>query len=192
MVTEVVFTPAHVLAEAIRRREVSSVEIVDAYLAQIARHNPQLNAIVTLDDEGARVKAQEAEAALGRGEVWGTLHGVPITLEDAHPTSGMRSKWGGVPRLAEHVPAQDGTIANRLKEGGDHPAGQDQRPGDLARLGVRSHQQPLGSHAYSGRLERRCWRRAGRRTDTLRYRTGYLGVDPESGSLLLRLRHASY
>ncbi len=118
MVTEGVFTPAHVLAETIRRREVSSVEIVDAYLAQIARHNPQLNAVVTLDDDGARVKAREADAALGRGEVWGTLHGVPITLEDAHPTSGVRSTWGGLPRLAEHVPAKDGTIASRLKEGG--------------------------------------------------------------------------
>ena len=94
------------------------VEIVDAYRAQIARHNPRLNAVVTLDDDGARVKAQEADAALGRGEVWGTLHGVPITLEDAHPTSGMRSAWGGLPRLAEHVPAQDGTIATRLKEEG--------------------------------------------------------------------------
>ena len=103
MVTEGVFTPAHVLAEAIRRREVSSVEIVDAYLAQIARHNPRLNAVVTLDDDGARVKAQEADAALGRGEVWGMLHGVPITLEDAHPTSGMRSTWGGLPLVLQSM-----------------------------------------------------------------------------------------
>jgi hypothetical protein len=67
IVTEGVFTPAHVLAEAIRRREVS-LEVVEAYLAQIARHNPDLNAIVTLDEDGARVKAQEADAALAQGE----------------------------------------------------------------------------------------------------------------------------
>ena len=118
MVNEDVFTPAHVLAEAIRRREVSSSEIVDAYLAQIARHNPQLNAVVTLDDDGARMKAQEADAALEREEVWGPLHGVPITLEDAHPTAGMRSTWGGLPRLAEHIPEEDGTVAARLKAAG--------------------------------------------------------------------------
>jgi amidase len=69
VVADGVFAPAHLLAEAIRRREVSSVEIVDAYLAQIARHNPQLNAVVTLDEEGARAMAKEADVALGRGEV---------------------------------------------------------------------------------------------------------------------------
>jgi Asp-tRNA(Asn)/Glu-tRNA(Gln) amidotransferase A subunit family amidase len=68
MVTEGVFTPAHMLAEAIRRREVSSVEVVDAYLAQIARYNPDLNAVVTLDEDGARMRAREADAALASGE----------------------------------------------------------------------------------------------------------------------------
>ena len=48
----------------------------------------------------------------------GPLHGLPITLEDAHPTSGMRSTWGGLPRLAEHVPEEDGTVAARLKAAG--------------------------------------------------------------------------
>lgn len=118
MLTEVVFAPAYVLAEAVRGREVSSAEIVNAYLAQIDRHNPDLNAIVTLDEEGARMRAREADAALGRGEVWGPLHGVPITLEDIHPTSGILSTWGGLPRLADHVPEEDGTVAARLRTAG--------------------------------------------------------------------------
>jgi Asp-tRNA(Asn)/Glu-tRNA(Gln) amidotransferase A subunit family amidase len=117
-VTERVFTPAHALAQAIRRRQVSSAEVVDAYLARIARHNPRLNAVVTLDEDGARRRAQEADAALERGEVWGPIHGMPITLEDLHPTSGVRSTWGGLPRLADYVPAQDGTVAARLKATG--------------------------------------------------------------------------
>ena len=95
MVIEGVFAPAHVLVEAIRRREVSSLEVVEAYLAQIARHNPDLQAVVTLDEDGARIRAREADAALASGEEWGPLHGLPITLEDAHPTSGMRSTWAG-------------------------------------------------------------------------------------------------
>jgi amidase len=113
-----IFAPTHVLTEAIRRREVSSVEIVDAYLVQIHRHNPKLNAVVTLDEEGARERAMEADAALGRGEVWGALHGVPITLEDAHPAAGIRLTWGGLPRLADYVPEEDGTVAARLKAAG--------------------------------------------------------------------------
>jgi amidase len=118
MVKEDVFAPAHVLAKGIQRREVSSVEVVDAYLAQIERHSAQLNAIVTLDEEGARRRAQEADAALGQSEVWGPLHGVPVTLEDAHPTAGIRSTWGGLPRLADYVPDEDGTVAARLKAAG--------------------------------------------------------------------------
>jgi amidase len=118
MVTEDIFAPAHVLAQRIQDREVSSVEVVNAHLAQIERHNAQLNAIVSLDEEGARRRAQEADASLGRGEVWGHLHGVPITLEDAHPTSGMRSTFGGLPRLAEYVPEEDGTVATRLTVAG--------------------------------------------------------------------------
>ena len=116
--TEGVFAPAHALAQAIQQREVSSAEVVDAYLARIAYHNPQLNAVEILDEDGARRRAQEADAALGRGEVWGPLHGVPITLEDCHPTSGVRSTWGGLPRLAEHIPEEDGTVAARLKAAG--------------------------------------------------------------------------
>ncbi len=118
MVTEGVFTPAHVLAGAIQRREVSSLEVVEAYLTQIARHNPDLNAVVTLEEDGARVKAQEADAALARGEEWGPLHGLPITLEDGHSTSGMRTTWGGLPRMADCVPEEDGTVAARLKAAG--------------------------------------------------------------------------
>src|SRR5918993_5909188 len=118
MVAEGVFAPAHVLAGAIRRREVSSEELVDAYLVQVSRHNPHLHAIVTLDEEGARSRARAADAALGRGEKWGVLHGVPISLEDIHPTSGVRTTWGGLPRLADHVPEEDGTVAARLKAAG--------------------------------------------------------------------------
>jgi amidase len=118
MVADGVFAPAHVLAEAIRRREVSSEEVVEAYLAQISRHNPDLHAIVTLDEEGARARARAADAALERGEKWGALHGVPITLEDAHPIAGLRLTWGGLPRLADYVAEEDGTVAARLKAAG--------------------------------------------------------------------------
>jgi amidase len=115
---DTIFVPAHELATAIRRREVPSAEVVDAHLAHIERHNPSLNAIVTLDEDGARRRAREADDALAGEGARGALHGVPITLEDCHATSGMRSTWGGLPRLADHVPGEDDTVAARLKAAG--------------------------------------------------------------------------
>ncbi len=123
-----IFAPAQELATAIQGREASSAEVVDAHLAQIDRHNARLNAVVTLDEDGARERAQEADAALGRGEAWGPLHGVPITLEDGHATSGVRSTWGGLPRLADHVPTEDGTVVSRLKAAGANLLGKTHGP----------------------------------------------------------------
>ena len=86
--SRIVFLPAHRLADMIRTGRISSTEAVEAYLEQIERHNPGLNAIVTLDAEGARKRAREADEALKRGEIWGPLHGVPVTFKDNYATAG--------------------------------------------------------------------------------------------------------
>jgi amidase len=114
---DLVFAPAAELARRIRRRAVSAAELLDALLAHIARHNPQLNAIVALDAEAARLRAREADAALARGEDWGPLHGVPVTLKDFHLTAGLRTTWG-MAALADHVPTRDSAIPARLKTAG--------------------------------------------------------------------------
>ncbi|HEX8212533.1 MAG TPA: amidase family protein, partial [Longimicrobium sp.] len=111
-----VFASTADLAAAIRTGQISAVEALQAYLAQIARHNPTLNAVITLDAERAAVRAQEADAALRRGELWGPLHGVPFTLKDAHATAGMRTTTGFPP--LDHVPQADGTVAARLTAAG--------------------------------------------------------------------------
>ncbi|MBU1748753.1 MAG: amidase, partial [Chloroflexi bacterium] len=115
--TDLVFSTAHQLANAIRQREVSAVEVLEAHLAQIARHNPALNAIVTLDEGGARQRATEADAALARGETGGPLHGVPVTIKDVYETAGLRTTASFKP-LAEYVPQQDATVVARLKAAG--------------------------------------------------------------------------
>jgi amidase len=112
--TDINFYTATELAAAIRERRISSTEALNAHLAQIARHNPRLNAVVTLDEERARHRAHEADEATARGEVWGPLHGVPMTLKDGHSTAGMRTTSGYAP-LADYVPEDDGTVAARLK-----------------------------------------------------------------------------
>src|SRR5438067_7981362 len=114
---DLTFATATELAAAIRERRVSSAEVVEAHLARIARHNPALNAVVTLDEEGARRRAREADEALARGEGWGPLHGLPMTLKDGHSTVGMRTT-AGHPPLADYVPREDGAVAVRLKAAG--------------------------------------------------------------------------
>jgi len=114
---DLVFTPAHALALRIRQRDVAATEVVEALLAHIAHHNARLNAIVTLDEHAARVRAQEADAALARGEIWGPLHGVPVTLKDFHLTAGMRTTWGNR-ALAHYIPAQDSAVPAKLKAAG--------------------------------------------------------------------------
>ena len=81
---DIIFSTATALASAIREKQVSAMEVLEAHLAHIAKHNPLLNAIVTLDAEGARQRAQAADTALARGVTWGPLHGVPLTLKDGH------------------------------------------------------------------------------------------------------------
>src|SRR3989304_5864087 len=114
---DVIYSSAHELAGAIGRRERSASEVLEAHLARIRSHNPALNAIVTLDEEGARRRARAADEALARGESWGPLHGVPFTLKDVLETAGMRTT-AGHPPLADHVPARDSTVAARLKAAG--------------------------------------------------------------------------
>ncbi len=113
---DIVFSSTTQLAAAIRARHVSAVEVLDAHLAQIEARNAALNAIITMDAERAHERAREADAALVRGEVWGSLHGVPFTLKDAHATAGMRTTTGFPP--LDHVPQEDGTVAARLKAAG--------------------------------------------------------------------------
>ncbi len=114
---ELVFLTASQLAAKIRSGEVSSLEVVEAHLDQIASHNQTLNAIVTLDEAGARHRAKEADEALLKGEIWGPLHGVPVTIKDHYATAGLRTT-SSFPLLADYVPKQDATIVARLRHAG--------------------------------------------------------------------------
>lgn len=105
------------LAAAIRRREIGCLELLDAYAARIARHDKALNAVVTLDLERARQRAREADEALGRGENWGPLHGLPITVKDSFETAGIRTT-AGFPPLSAHVPDADAVIVERTVKAG--------------------------------------------------------------------------
>lgn len=114
---DLIFLPAYKLAEKIRDRACSAVEVVDLYFQQIAKDNSRLNALVTLDEERARQRAKEADEALARGENWGVLHGVPITIKDCLETAGILTTSSHKP-LANYLPSQDATAVTRLKAAG--------------------------------------------------------------------------
>lgn len=94
----------------------SPVEVVEAYLQKIERHNPALNAIVTLAPD-ILDQARAAEADLLSGKQVGRLHGVPLTIKDTIDTEGLRTTSGSRLR-ANHVPAGDATAVARLKTAG--------------------------------------------------------------------------
>ncbi|MGD1911555.1 MAG: amidase [Rivularia sp. (in: cyanobacteria)] len=114
---DLVFLSASQLASSIRDRTVSSIEVLEAHFARIALHNSKLNAIITLDTENAYQRAFEADEALARGEIWGDLHGVPITIKDSLETKGLRTTSSYEP-LANYVPTQDATIVAKLRAAG--------------------------------------------------------------------------
>ncbi|HLO31774.1 MAG TPA: amidase [Anaerolineales bacterium] len=111
------FLTASELASLIRHGKISSQEVLEAHLSQIAQQNPSLNAIVTLNEEQARRKAKQADDALAGGEIWGPLHGVPITIKDVFETEGLRTTSSFKP-LAAYVPKQDATVVERLRKAG--------------------------------------------------------------------------
>lgn len=114
---ELIFASATALAKAIRTKQVSSQEVVDAYLARIEAVNPRLNAVVQVAADAARAQARAADAALAREEVKGPLHGVPMTVKDSLDTAGVVST-GGTQGRQSYVPAQDATVVARLRAAG--------------------------------------------------------------------------
>ena len=115
--TELAFVPAVELTDRLRRGEVGSRELLDLYLDRIDRFGGGLNAVVTLDVERARARADEADAARAQGLSWGPLHGLPLTVKDVFETAGLRTTCG-VPALADHVPAEDAVAVARLRAAG--------------------------------------------------------------------------
>lgn len=113
----IITSSASELADAIRSRKLTSKAVVEAHLEQIAKVNPKLNAIVQLTADTARKEADEADAALARGEIKGPLHGVPMTIKDTLETAGVICT-GGTKGRANFVPKADATAVARLRAAG--------------------------------------------------------------------------
>ena len=116
MNTELIYSDAMKLAELIRTREVSPVEVIKAHLDRIEAVNPRVNAIVTIADSALH-SAQEAEAAVLRGDELGLLHGVPFTVKDSIDTAKVLTQRGS-PIFRGRTPETDATSVARMKKAG--------------------------------------------------------------------------
>jgi amidase len=126
------------LANAIRTRQVSCVEVMTSYLDHIERLNPRVNAIVALQDRATLLaQSQERDGQVARGELMGPLHGFPHAVKDLMPVKGIRMTMGS-PILKNFVPASDSIMVERLRKAGAIFIGKTNTP-----------EFGLGSHTYN-------------------------------------------
>src|SRR5688572_4527370 len=130
--------PAHALSDAIRTRQISCRELMQATLARIQAVNPVYNAIVSLRDGDALLReADERDTQLQRGAARGWMHGMPQAIKDAVPTAGIRTTLGS-PLLRDNVPAADALMVQRMKSAGCIVIGKTNTP-----------EFGLGSHTFN-------------------------------------------
>ena len=114
---DLTFLSAVTMAQQIRERKISPVELAEAHLAKIERLNPQLNAFVHVDAERVRREARAAEAAVMGGASLGPLHGVPISIKSSLDVAGLRCESGTRLR-AGNVATEDAPLVARLRNAG--------------------------------------------------------------------------
>jgi amidase len=105
------------IADGIRSKSFSPVEIVDAHLHRIAACEPKLNAFVHLDQHEARLQAAVAQSSVLRGDPLGPLHGVPVTIKSCIDVAGWPCPVGSLLRK-DYVPHEDAPLVSRLKAAG--------------------------------------------------------------------------
>ena len=116
MTDDIYYSSATQIAERVRSKDISPVEVMESHLERTASLNPALNAVVTLDDS-AMDRARQAEDAVARGEVWGPLHGVPFTAKDSFDVGGLRTTRGSN-FFKDFKPVTDAAAIARLKQAG--------------------------------------------------------------------------
>jgi len=113
----ILFSPVTFLAERIRLRDISPIELTEAYLQRLERIGPKLNAVVTVTRELATREAREAEREIRGGRYRGPLHGIPYGAKDLLATRGIPTTWGAPP-LRDQTFDFDATTIQRLRQAG--------------------------------------------------------------------------
>ncbi len=111
------FEPVSRLAERIRTRQISSVELTQMYIDRIKRHDPQLLAVITLFETEALEKARQADAEIASGRYRGPLHGIPYGAKDLLAYPGHPTTWGATPYKDQRI-EQTATVISKLDAAG--------------------------------------------------------------------------
>src|SRR5258708_21261173 len=136
--SSIVMLDAVTLADIIRARKVSCVEVMTAYLDHIEKLNPRVNAIVAMQDRAPLLaQSEERDRQVARGELKGPLHGFPLAVKDLMPVKGIRMTMGS-PIYKDFVPDADGIMVERLRKAGAIFIGKTNTP-----------EFGLGSHTYN-------------------------------------------
>jgi Asp-tRNA(Asn)/Glu-tRNA(Gln) amidotransferase A subunit family amidase len=116
-VEDLAFATVPQLAELIRTRKVSSIELTKMYLGRLKRFGPKLLCVVTLTEELAMQQARQADDDLKRGKYHGPLHGIPWGAKDLFATKGIKTTWGAEPYRDQMID-YDSTVVERLRAAG--------------------------------------------------------------------------
>ena len=116
-IEELAFLPVTELADLVRRKRVTSVQLTQMYIARIRRHDPVLQAVVTLLEDRAMAQAQAADAEIARGRYRGPLHGIPWGAKDLLAVRGAPTTWGSAP-FKDQVFDTDAEVVRRLDAAG--------------------------------------------------------------------------
>jgi amidase len=105
------------VAQRVQSREISAVELTELELERIDRVDSRLHSFTIVTAELAMEQARRADAEIGRGEIRGPLHGVPVAVKDCADTKGIVTA-SGMPMLKDRIPTEDATVIRRLAEAG--------------------------------------------------------------------------
>src|SRR6202022_1010606 len=111
------FASATELSDEIRDRHIGCIELLDFYLGRADRHKTALNACVVGQVDQARERASAANAALARGERWGPLHGIPMTVKESFNVAGLPTTFGN-PLWKDNIAADNAFLIDRLLQAG--------------------------------------------------------------------------
>jgi amidase len=125
------FSGALEIAQSIREKEISSVEVTQAYIDRIEAYDGDINAVVVRRFDKALEEARQADAALAKGTPTGTLHGVPMTIKESYVIADTPATWG-IEGFRNNIAREDGLSVKRFRQAGAHFLGKTNVPTDLA------------------------------------------------------------
>jgi len=117
LLSDLTFVSAIEASRAIRKGEVSSLELTKYMLDRIEKYNPTINAVITILKDEALNRVRAADKALAEGELWGPLHGVPCSVKDTFEIANVLTT-AGIPALAKHIPKKNAVVVERLLKAG--------------------------------------------------------------------------